>query len=66
VLRGFREPDVLVLVTCVLAQLPAQLTQPVEHACRDGRLGPRPVAVELLNDQRRDEQFQLSLGFEDA
>jgi len=66
VLRGFREPDVLVLVARVLAQLPAQLTEPVEHACRDGRLGPQPVAVELLDDERGDEQLQLALGLQDT
>ena len=65
-LRGFREPDVLVLVTRVLAQLPPQLTKPVKDARRDGRLRPRPVAVELLDDQRRDEQFQLALGLQDT
>jgi hypothetical protein len=66
VLRGLREPDVLVFVARVLTQLLAQLTEPVEHACRDGRLGPQPVAVELLNAERRDEQFQLALGLQDA
>ena len=37
VLRGFREPDVLVLVTGVLAQFPAQLAEPVEHAADSDR-----------------------------
>jgi hypothetical protein len=54
------------LVTRVIVQLPPQLTEPVEHACRDGRLRPRPVAVELLDDQRRDEQFQLALEPQDT
>jgi hypothetical protein len=66
VLRGFREPDLLVLVTGVLAQFPAQLAEPVEHARRDGRLRPRPVAVELLDDRRGDEQLQFALELQDA
>jgi hypothetical protein len=66
VLGVFREPDVLVLVTRILAQLPAQLAKPVKDACRNGRLRARPVAVELLDDQRRDEQLQLALELQDS
>lgn len=65
-LSGLGQPDVLVPRAGVPAQFPAQLPQPVQDARRDGHLRPRPVPVELLDDERGDEQFKLAVGREYA
>jgi hypothetical protein len=50
----------LVLVPRELAQLPAQLPQPIHDAGGDGRLRAGAVVLELLDDDGRDQQLQLA------